>query len=81
MITKEQIAAARDALVKALTVPTLPPIIGLDLDGTIDENVWFFSFLTNKWPGDVYIITYRDDRAKAWRTWASSVSGTRNSFS
>lgn len=50
---------------KALTVPTPPPVIGLDLDGTIDENVWFFSFLTQSWPGDVYIITYRDDRAKA----------------
>lgn len=65
MNMKEQIAAARDTVIKALTAPTPPPIIGLDLDGVIDENVWFFSFLTNSWPGDVFIITYRDDRKKA----------------
>jgi hypothetical protein len=41
------------------TVPN--PSIGIDLDGTIDESPAFFSILTNLWPGQVYIITYRDD--------------------
>lgn len=41
------------------TVPN--PSIGIDFDGTIDESPAFFSILTNLWPGQVYIITYRDD--------------------
>ncbi len=65
MITKEQIATARDTLVKALTAPTPSPVIGLDLEGTIDENVWFFSFLTNSWPGEVFVIAHRSDRVNA----------------
>jgi hypothetical protein len=39
--------------------------LGLDLDGLIDENANFFGVLSNVWPGDVYVITYRDDRDKA----------------
>jgi hypothetical protein len=39
--------------------------LGLDLDGVIDENAHFFGVLSNVWPGDVYVITYRDDRDKA----------------
>lgn len=65
MITKEQIATARDVLVKALTHPEKPPSLGLDLDGVLDENPKFFSILTDVWPGDVFIITFRDDKAKA----------------
>jgi hypothetical protein len=41
------------------------PAIGLDLDGTIDEAPEFFRVLPECWPGKVYVITYRHDRAKA----------------
>jgi len=41
------------------------PSLGVDLDGCIDEAPIFFSILTNRWPGKVYIITYRDDKHKA----------------
>ncbi len=43
----------------------LAPAIGLDLDGTIDEAPDFFGLLARYWPGKVYIVTYRSDRAKA----------------
>lgn len=65
MNMKGQLAAARDTLVKALTSPTSPPVIGVDLNGTIDENVWFFSFLANSWPGEIYVFACRRDRLKA----------------
>ncbi len=41
------------------------PALGLDLDGTIDEAPFFFQFLAERWPGKVFIITYRKDRMKA----------------
>src|SRR5262249_32084215 len=41
------------------------PSIGIDLDGTIDEAPEFFRILTNLWPGRIYVITYRDDYARA----------------
>jgi hypothetical protein len=52
-----------DLPVKAVTAPT--QTLGLDLDGVIDENSDFFSVLSRVWPGDVFVITFRDDRAKA----------------
>src|SRR5690606_16878597 len=42
----------------------LPPI-GIDLDGTIDESLPFFQWLSHNWPGKVFILTYRTDWAKA----------------
>jgi uncharacterized HAD superfamily protein len=39
--------------------------LGIDLDGTIDENPLFFAALTQCWSGKVFIITYREDAAKA----------------
>lgn len=39
--------------------------LGTDLDGTIDEAPAFFRFLVNAWPGPKYVITYRDNEAKA----------------
>ena len=41
------------------------PSIGIDLDGTIDEAPIFFRLLSHRWPGNVFIITFRDDRMKA----------------
>ncbi len=40
-------------------------ILGIDLDGCVDEAPEFFRTLTMAWPGDVLVITFRDDRAKA----------------
>jgi hypothetical protein len=62
---KQQVRQAADVLIKALTVPAKPPALGLDLDGVIDENAKFFGVLTEVWPGDVFIITFRDDKTKA----------------
>lgn len=41
------------------------PTLGIDLDGTIDENPVFFQLMTHKWPGRVVVVTYRDDLDKA----------------
>jgi len=41
------------------------PTLGLDIDGTIDENPQFFSHLSQSYPGRVVIITYRKDKQKA----------------
>lgn len=40
-------------------------VLGLDLDGCITEAPKFFSAWTHSWPGNVIVITYRRDRAKA----------------
>jgi hypothetical protein len=40
---------------------TYAPSLGLDLDGTIDENPAYFSALSHSWPGRVVIVTCRDD--------------------
>ena len=45
-------------------LPPAPPL-GLDLDGTIDENPAFFATLAAVWPAPVTVITFRRDRAKA----------------
>jgi pantothenate kinase len=41
------------------------PILGIDLDGCVDEAPIFFRTLTSVWPGKVIVITFRDDRQKA----------------
>lgn len=40
------------------------PTLGLDIDGTIDENPRFFSLLSKTWPGAVIVITFRADKDK-----------------
>ena len=39
-------------------------ILAIDLDGCCDESR-FFSILTHAWPGDVIVISYRNDLDKA----------------
>lgn len=41
------------------------PILGLDLDGCVDEAPVFFQTLSHFWTGKVIVITFRDDREKA----------------
>lgn len=52
-------------LFKAIRNLDLDFPIAFDIDGTIDQAPEFFSILSNIWPGKVYIITYREHRAKA----------------
>lgn len=39
--------------------------LGLDLDGLLDDANAFFRQLTGIWPGNVVVISYRDNYAKA----------------
>lgn len=40
------------------------PVLGIDIDGTIDEYPEFYSMISRIWPGDVFVITCRRDREK-----------------
>ena len=60
---KSQIREATEMLVNIVSQPSLA--IGIDLDGCIDEAPDFFRNLSLVWPGPVYVITFRTDRAKA----------------
>lgn len=62
---KSQIHKAAETLIRIMDQPSPPPAIGLDLDGCIDEAPEFFRLLSHVWPGEVYVITYRTDQAKA----------------
>jgi hypothetical protein len=42
-----------------------PMNLGLDLDGLLDEANDFFRLLTQIWPGNVVVISYRNDACKA----------------
>ena len=42
-------------------------ILGLDLDGTIDEAPEFFRTLSQVWPGEVLIVTHRTHAETARR--------------
>ena len=42
-----------------------PVNLGLDLDGLLDEATDFFKLLARIWPGNVVVISYRNDVAKA----------------
>ncbi len=48
---------------EVLSVPK--PTLGIDIDGCIDECPIFFLTLTRCWPGEVIVVSYRNDRAKA----------------
>ena len=60
---KDQIRQARDVLLEVVGQPK--PTLGIDLDGCVDESPAFFNILSHVWPGDVIVITFRSDRAKA----------------
>lgn len=60
---KDQIQHARDSLLNVLHQPK--PTLGIDLDGCVDEAPGFFHILSTVWPGDVILVTFRNDREKA----------------
>jgi hypothetical protein len=41
------------------------PSLGIDIDGCVDEAPEFFRVLTQVWPGRVFVMSYRHDRARA----------------
>jgi hypothetical protein len=45
--------------------PDPVPTLGIDIDGCVDEAPVFFRILTRIWPGQVFVVSYRRDRAKA----------------
>ena len=63
--TREQVREVAEALVNIYDMPFPAPTLGIDLDGCVDECPVFFGTLTAVWPGDVVVITFRDDHAKA----------------
>jgi len=63
MPNRDQINEVADALKSLADIPH--PSLGIDLDGCVDECPIFFQILTQRWPGDVYVITFRSDREKA----------------
>lgn len=63
MNLKDQIRQASEVLREVVRQPQ--PTLGIDLDGCVDESPLFFGVLTHCWPGDVVVITFRDDREKA----------------
>lgn len=63
MNLKDQIYEATDILLNIFDQPK--PTLGIDLDGCVDESPRFFSILSQVWPGEVIVVTYRSDRAKA----------------
>lgn len=63
MNLKDQIQHAAEVVREALHQPK--PTLGIDLDGCVDEAPGFFHILSTVWPGDVLVITFRSDRAKA----------------
>lgn len=63
MYTRDQVQEVAKALANVMEQPS--PTLGIDLDGCVDECPTFFQILTAVWPGDVVVITYRQDQAKA----------------
>lgn len=62
MNLKDQIKHAADVLREVVHQPQ--PTLGIDLDGCVDESS-FFQILSHVWPGDVIVVTFRNDRDKA----------------
>lgn len=62
MTLKEQIHEASKVVQRVVEQPK--PALGIDLDGCVDESP-FFQILTQVWPGNVYVVTFRDDHKKA----------------
>lgn len=60
---KDAVQDVAEALPDVMDQPC--PALGLDLDGCVDEAPIFFRILTRAWPGQVVVITFRRDRAKA----------------
>lgn len=63
VIKKKDIQQVADILSGLLEMPK--PSLGIDIDGCVDEAPLFFQLLTSCWPGQVFVISYRSDRAKA----------------
>jgi hypothetical protein len=63
MADKQEIKQVAEVMAGLSSMPQ--PSIGLDIDGCIDEAPVFFRILSHNWPGDVFVISYRKERAPA----------------
>lgn len=63
MNLKDQIQQTSNLLQEMMRQPK--PTLGIDLDGCVDESPMFFNILSHVWPGDVIVVTFRNDRQKA----------------
>lgn len=61
----EDAVKARQLLISALHSSFEAPVLGFDIDGTVDESAQFFGLLTMIWPGRAIAITGREDATKA----------------
>jgi hypothetical protein len=60
---KQEIKQVAEVLAGLFSMPR--PSLGIDIDGCIDEAPIFFRILSHNWPGEVFIIPYRKERAPA----------------
>lgn len=60
---KKELSEIQQNLAELFSRPT--PSLGIDIDGVLDEANLFFRTLTQVWPGQIFIISYRNDRGKA----------------
>ncbi|MEY4181167.1 MAG: hypothetical protein RLY70_4742 [Planctomycetota bacterium] len=63
MEKRSRIASVGAALEEFLAMPA--PSLGIDIDGCVDEAPIFFKILARVWPGKVFVVSFRSDRAKA----------------
>lgn len=63
MASESDISAADDRLASAGMSGI--PVLGIDIDGCVDEATAFFRTLTHIWPGRVCVVSYRSNREKA----------------
>lgn len=52
-----------NSVAEVFSVPK--PTLGIDIDGCIDVCPISFQLITRCWPGDVVVVSYRNDRGKA----------------
>lgn len=62
MAIRDEIKQAKGAISDSVFQPQ--PTLGIDLDGCVDESS-FVRILSQVWPGDVIVVTFRSDREKA----------------
>ena len=60
---KRRLSEVSEAMRNVFSCPS--PSLGIDIDGCIDEAPIFFQILTSVWPGKVFVVSFRNDRAKA----------------
>ncbi len=64
--TKDSASDISSDIEKISNQSIFPPLhLGIDIDGCVDEATDFFRNITHNWPSKVFVISFRDDVAKA----------------